>query len=276
MTSPPQPLDLDAYRRDGFLVCRWPLFPAEMIDAVDAIGSEYVRQAQEGKRAADLNVPHFDDPRLFEFLMDPRVIDLVDPIVGPDIALWTSQFFCKSAGVGRPYGWHADASYWEGFVEPIRVASLWMALDDVDRTNGCLRVVRGSHLRRDYRYLPRRAEDDAFFPRVVDPAQIDPGKVVDIEIRRGEFVLFDAYLVHGSGPNPSERRRMAFTLRYMPTTCRVHPFGRRGVSALARRILQPIAGALRGRPLYEHRIYLARGEDRAGNRYCDWRGPNGT
>lgn len=263
-------LDLEAYRRDGYVIGRFPLFPEPMLASLEAIAEEYRQEIAAGRRAADLNVPHFGDPRLFDWLMSAPALDLVEPILGPDIALWTSQFFLKQARGGRAIPWHSDGRYWEGYIDPVDVASFWIALDATDEGNGCLRVVRGSHRRRDYPYVPRDGEDNAFFPFGVDPSHIDPQEVVSVELARGEFVLFDAWLLHGSEANRSDRPRRGFTMRYMPATSRFYPQGRRGAAGLAKRLLSPLVGTLRGRPVYSHRIFLARGEDRAGNRYTPW------
>ncbi len=270
MTGAFPSLDLEAYRRDGYLVCRRPLFPDPALRALEEIAEAYRGGAGAGLRASALNVPHFADPRLFAWLMSGEVLDLVEPILGPDLALWTSQFFLKEPRSGRAIGWHSDARYWEGYLDPIEVASLWLAIDATDAGNACLRVVRGSHRRRDFRYVARAPDDNPFFPAAVAPEQVDPGEIVDIELARGEFVLFDAWLVHGSRANRSDRPRRAFTMRYLPTTSRFHPTGRSGLAGLAKGLLAPIVGALRGRPVYTHRIYLARGADRAGNRYSPW------
>ncbi|MGE0356068.1 MAG: phytanoyl-CoA dioxygenase family protein [Burkholderiales bacterium] len=267
MTRALSATELEAYRRDGFLVCRFPLFDAAALASLDAIAQEYQRDVAAGRRPADLNVPHFGDPRLFDWLMAPAALDIVEPVLGPDIALWTSQFFLKAPREGRAIGWHADGRYWQGYLDPVEVASIWLALDAADAGNGALRVVRGSHRRRDFRYVPRDGEDNPFFPVAVAAEEIDPADLVTIELARGEFVLFDAWLVHGSEANRSERARRGFTLRYMPTTSRFHPLGRSGAAGFAKRVLAPVVGRLRGRPVYEHRIYLARGADRAGNRY---------
>jgi ectoine hydroxylase-related dioxygenase (phytanoyl-CoA dioxygenase family) len=40
-------------------------------------------------------------------------------------------------------------------------------------------------------------------------------------MRRGDLSLHDSYLIHGSEPNRSDRRRAALTIRYVPTTTRI-------------------------------------------------------
>lgn len=272
MTNLSRAIDLEAYRRDGFVVCHFPLFEPDRLDALASLADEYRHDVAQGRRAADLNVPHFDDARLFDWLMADSVLDLVEPIIGPDIALWTSQFFCKAPGTGQAIGWHTDGHYWSRHLDPVDVVSVWLALDAADAGNGGLAVVPGSHRRRDFRYSPRAKDDNPFFPVAVRAEDVDPAEVVTIELARGEFVVFDAWLLHGSKANHSGRRRCGFTLRYMPTSNRFHAQGRRGASAWARRQLTPILKLLRGRAPYTHRIYLARGVDHAGNRYDDWSG----
>ena len=263
-------IDLDAYRRDGFLVGRFPLFEPARLAALDSIAEQYRQEVADGRRQADLNVPHFSDPRLFEWLMSAQVLDLVEPLLGPDIALWTSQFFCKAPGTGQAIGWHADGHYWQGYLDPLEVVSLWLALDPTDGGNGGMRVVRGSHRRRDLRYVARGGDDNPFFPIAVAADQVDPRDVVTIELARGEFLMFDAWLVHGSEANRSQRPRRGFSMRYMPATSRFYAAGRSGVAGLAKQWLAPVIGALRGRPVYRHQIYLARGSGRDDTAYSPW------
>jgi len=47
-----------------------------------------------------MDVPHFVDTKLFEWLFSDEVLDLVEPIIGPDIALFSSHFICKPKGMG--------------------------------------------------------------------------------------------------------------------------------------------------------------------------------
>jgi hypothetical protein len=99
---------------------------------------------------------------------------------------------------------------------------------------------------------------------------VDPRDVLTIELARGEFVLFDAWLVHGSEANRSARARRGFTMRYMPANSRFYTAGRSGAAGLAKAWLAPLIGALRGRPVYRHQIYLARGQGRDDTAYSPW------
>ena len=53
------------------------------------------------------------------------------------------HFFAKPAGNGKPTPWHQDGEYWP--ISPLATCSVWIAVDDANRENGCLRVIKGPH-----------------------------------------------------------------------------------------------------------------------------------
>jgi hypothetical protein len=266
----PGDADIAAYERDGFLVVRQPLFAPEKLARLEGVLRDWLEWSAAGRVPSDLNVPHSTDGRLFEFLADERLLDIIERLVGPDIAIWTSQFFCKAPRTGQAISWHADGHYWTRFLQPIDVVSIWLALDDVTAANGCLRVVRGSHRAGTFHYAKRGEHENPFFPRGVPEDTIDASQIVDVELNRGEFVLFDAQLLHGSQPNESTRPRRGYTMRYMPTRCSFDPVDRQPLRRAARVIAGRVRRQLTGRDIFRHRIYLARGEDKGGNRYTPW------
>lgn len=190
-----------------------------------------------GERPEHMDVPHLTDPVLFSYLLDADVLDLVESLIGPDIALFSSHFICKPAGDGKPVPWHQDAHFWRDTISPAGDAiTVWLAIDPSTTENGCLRVIPGSHRAP----VSHQGNDDAFFNQ---ETSVDESLAVDVELERGACSVHSAMLVHGSPPNRSSLRRCGYTMRYMPTTVRF--------------LKQD-----------EHRIYLARGVDRAGNTYA--------
>ena len=74
---------------------------------------------------------------------DDRILDVVETVLVPDIALFASGYNAKPPYQGLPVLWHQDAAYWP--LEPMDVITVWLALDDSGPTNGCVRVIPGSH-----------------------------------------------------------------------------------------------------------------------------------
>jgi hypothetical protein len=75
------------------------------------------------------------------------VLDLVESVIGPDIALFSSHFICKPAGDGKSVPWHQDAHFWRDRIDPAEHAiTVWLAIDPSTRGDGRMRVIPGSHL----------------------------------------------------------------------------------------------------------------------------------
>ena len=215
--------EIETYRRDGLVV---PSF------RLDEARRERLAAAVERLVAANPDVPpeyligpHVPrpddlDPDLHrEFLdlcLDPEILDLVESAIGPDLILWSSGVFCKPPGVGRAVPWHQDGRYWP--LRPLATCSVWVAVDDSRPENGCLRYLPGSHAaRRLFRHEHARG-GDLVLNRQVPASELDPASARDAVLRAGQLSLHDVYLVHGSNPNRSGRRRAGYVMRYLPGT----------------------------------------------------------
>ena len=234
-------IDTERYRRDGYLEWRKPVFRAEQFARLSAMFEDLL----DRYGADDLDVIHAREPRLLEFLMADEVLDLVEPLVGPDIGIWSSHFISKEPRTGRVTPWHEDSAYWDGRLSTMDgIVTVWLAIDGADRANGSMGVYAGSHRRGGWSY-----EDvdigDRIFNVQIRPDQLADAKPFYFTLAPGECSLHDARIVHGADVNRSERRRAGYTMRYFPTTSKLLP--KNG----------------------EHPVWLARGRDRAGNQYVN-------
>jgi non-heme Fe2+,alpha-ketoglutarate-dependent halogenase len=175
----------------------------------------------------------------------PKLVALVTDILGPNVVGWGAHLFAKLPRDPMRVSFHQDAVYWP--IHPSQGVEVWLALDDVDSGNSCMRFVRGSHqlgalafetsneeeknvlnltvrgahLSRPVLLLlskPRHTarSHSAVLPLAVLPDAEHHGEVVDNVLHAGHISLHDPMLLHGSEPNASSRRRMGLTLRYAP------------------------------------------------------------
>ena len=122
--------DVAFYHKNGYSLLNQNLFSAEQFAKLNNIFEEILNN-RGNVRADELDVPHFKDNRLFEFLMADHVLDLVEKFIGPNIGLWSSHFICKEPKIGRRTPWHEDTSYWKGrFDRMDQIVTIWIALDD--------------------------------------------------------------------------------------------------------------------------------------------------
>jgi ectoine hydroxylase-related dioxygenase (phytanoyl-CoA dioxygenase family) len=183
---------------------------------------------------------------LFTWLLDDAVLDLVEPLLGPDIALFSSHFICKPAGDGKRVPWHEDSAYWGDMLVPMQVVTVWLAIDPADTENGCMRIIPGTHVNGYSRYEPVTQPEVNVFGTEIISSDRDASRAVDLVLPANHCSLHDGKLMHGSNKNASSRRRCGYTMRYMSTRSLLHP-----------------------RCAAVHKIYLARGRDHAGNTYGD-------
>ena len=188
------------------------------------------------RRGRELHVsPHLVSTRIDALAHDPRIIDRVEQVLGPDIVLWESDFARKAPGALGHIPWHSDAPYWN--LSTSEVVSVWLALTAVTVENAAMMVVPKTHLqpelaRLDYDGDPMQGYRDgvrtstgsnAFnYDTVLDP-DIDPDRdAVSVELAPGEFSIHHVDLLHGGGPNHSPHDRIGIVFRYMSsrTFCR--------------------------------------------------------
>lgn len=239
--------DVDYYRREGYFVYNHQVFPPDKFKRLKDHFEELLANLPAGKKPEDMDVPHFADPALFEWLFADEVLDLVEQFIGPNIVLWSSHFIAKPGGGGRAVPWHEDSYLWKGLLEPQEVITLWLAIDDADPENGSMRVIPRTH---DFGFSQYNDVDlkENIFPVQIQKQEFDEARAVDMRLKAGEAHFHHAKLIHGSNANNSNRRRCGYTMRYMSSAVK---FVGQDNSDL------------------KQNIYLARGKDLAGNRYAD-------
>ena len=150
---------------------------------------------------------------------DPRMLDLAEAVMGPNLILLFTHLFCKPAASSRAVPWHQDGPFWP--VTPLASCTVWLALDKVDEENGAMRVIPGSHLG-DYRSHHLTDDPNSTLNRKIDLTTVDESAARTIELLPGQVSLHDIGTIHGSAANTSTRRRAGLALRYMPATSCMH------------------------------------------------------
>jgi phytanoyl-CoA hydroxylase len=240
--------DLDAYRRDGFLVLPGFLPPhecdalqtriAEFVAAFDpepvrtvfstrdqghardvyfresggAIRFFFEEEATDQPVARALNkighALHDLDPVFDRVSRRPGFAELARVLGFERPLLLQSMYLFKQPRIGGEVGWHQDATYL--FTQPITVTGFWIALDDADRDNGCLMALAGGH------HGPLRQRFRRSGPTLVaetlDRTPWPNSEPVAIEAPRGTLVVLHGLLPHASAPNRSDRPRHAYAL----------------------------------------------------------------
>ena len=141
----------------------------------------------------------------------------VCPAVRDEYSNWGWQaFFSVPPGAAESTPPHQDNYYYRW--EPSDTLSLWVALDAVDGSNGCVRYVRGSHLKGLRRHS--LSEHQAFSQTVADYGPDDRMAETSFDLEPGDLVAHHGQTIHRSFPNVSGRRRWAFAMFFRSTRCK--------------------------------------------------------
>ncbi len=160
---------------------------------------------------------HLKSGMVHDIINEPRIVAHISDLLGEDVVGWGAHFFCKLPGDGKIVNWHQDASFWP--LSPSKTVTAWLAIDDADTGNACMRFVAGSHHFGHLTYhLSEETENNVLNQTVKDIGMY--GTEVDIELKAGEISLHSDLLLHGSGLNTSDRRRCGLTLRFCAASVR--------------------------------------------------------
>lgn len=215
--------EIGRYRETGIVVPHYRL-PAERVARLRATLDRLIAD-NPGVRPERLVSVHIEGKNaegvrgsrdFLDLAHDPTILDLVEQAIGPDIILWGCQIFCKPGGDGMEVPWHQDGHYWP--IRPLATCTVWIALDESVIENGCLRVIPGSHRTKALYDHMREDRTDVVLTARVQDGQFDEATALDIQLQPGEMSLHDVYLIHGSNPNRSPKRRAGVAIRYMPAT----------------------------------------------------------
>jgi ectoine hydroxylase-related dioxygenase (phytanoyl-CoA dioxygenase family) len=209
-----------SYRENGYLLVEQAVEPAlldelrrvtaALIDASRAVTvSDEIYDLDEGHSAARprltrIKLPHKRHPIYAEALRSPRIVGVLQHLLGPDVLLQTSKLNTKAPGGGAAVEWHQDWAFYPHTNDDL--LALGLMLDDVDAANGPLMVIPGSHKGPVLSHHNR----DGVFCGAIDPDDplFEQHRAVTLTGRAGDMTVHHARTLHGSAPNRSDRPRM--------------------------------------------------------------------
>ena len=206
-----------AFNRDGY-VKGIRIFSPEEMDGIRAGFDELLaRTLAAGGNSYSISTAHLRYGRVYDLLTHPRIVACIKDLLGEDVIGWGSHFFCKMPGDGKRVSWHQDASYWP--LTPSKAVTAWLAIDDADAGNACMRFIPGSHVLGHLTYTLSEDDEANVLNQTVTGAEA-LGEPVLVELMAGEISIHSDLLLHGSEANQSTRRRCGLTLRYCPADVR--------------------------------------------------------
>jgi hypothetical protein len=207
------------FNRDGYIKGIRIFNDAEIAEIRAYFDQLLAKTLAAGGDSYSISTAHAKHGRVYDLLTDRRIVACVKDLLGENVIAWGSHFFCKMPHDGKAVAWHQDASYWP--LSPSKAVTVWLAIDDADVENACMRFVAGSHHFGHLTYRPSdSSEHNVLNQTIENPLQY--GTEVCDELKAGEVSLHSDLLLHGSEANNSDRRRCGLTLRYCAAEVRAH------------------------------------------------------
>lgn len=216
--------DVARYGEQGYLFPIQVFSPAEVtefrarFDEYYAYYQERLDTLPKNKHSLVYGHTHTFLKWVFQMISHPKVLDAVESLLGPDLAVRDTAWFVKMPGDKKYISWHQDATYW-GLHPPITTTA-WIALSESTAENGCMRVMPGSHKTPILPHTETYAPDNALSRGQEIAVEVNEKDAVDIVLQPGQMSLHDVAIVHGSNANSSQRPRIGIAVRYMPTRVR--------------------------------------------------------
>ena len=175
-------------------------------------GSYQADHSADGKMAPrKIDHPYNKSEKFRAFVMNPRLVALLRELMGVDPLLCTDQIFMKPPRFGSAKPYHQDNAYF--LCEPAdHVITAWIALDDVDEENGCLRYIDGSHKGEILPHDPVPGEPHNKAPA---PHLIDLKRESLAIVRKGGVVFHHSKTLHTSHRNESDRWRRGYATHWV-------------------------------------------------------------
>ena len=211
----------EVWKHQGYLT-DVPIFSSREIQKYRELFDEM--EKNEGQETAETGFHnrHFESEFIWRLSTSPIILSHVQSLIGSNVLLLGTHFFCKypSDLRGEKFiAWHQDVTYWG--LEPPLAITAWLAIDDVDRENGCMRVIPKSHKQGILQHGKSDIKGNLLsINQEVSPNSFSGQQPVDLTLKAGQMSIHHGLLIHGSNPNASNRRRCGLAIRFIPSKVR--------------------------------------------------------
>jgi len=231
---------LKQYREEGYAIVRGLFTPAEVAAVAASFdrhwrtgmahrasfrhGNLFYRQGKDpmlGKILRLVQWPAYVDATLEGVRRDPRWLDLLGPLIGPDIKQIINQLHWKPPGAtAADFAFHQDVRFRRPRTAYRNLLDAYvqtgLAVDPHTRENGAMRLLPGSHRLGEIELAGAGPVlDQAMADERLARVGLDPAHLVDVALEPGDVALWNLYTIHGSGPNRTRADRRFYLNGYV-------------------------------------------------------------
>ena len=212
---------VERYRHDGYLFPFPALSPDELAECnaglaryEDWLGKPVNEADRRWRSASYVMLPWVD-----RLTRHPRILDVVEDVIGPDILVYTATFFIKEAQSPTFAAWHQDATYFG--LDPHEHVTAWVALSEASAEAGCMEVVSSQGAPRQLHHAALGLANSINGGGQAIVERFFEGGGAMMALAAGQFSLHHTLCPHRSAPNQAGHRRVGVGISYIPAHCRL-------------------------------------------------------
>ena len=200
---------LNNYKKKGYISPVNALSSSEAKEIRDEI--EKIEKKWPGAlEGLNRNYIHLLSPIFNKVCLNKNILDAVESIIGQNILICGTTLFIKNPNEKGFVSFHQDAKYIG--LEPHNWVTVWLAVTDANEKNGCMRMLSGSH-KEDLKHHEQKFDENNLLTRGQTIKDISLDKTDAIILEAGQISLHHPKIVHGSGLNYSNDRRIGFVIQ---------------------------------------------------------------
>ena len=178
----------------------------EIRDEIETIEKKFPGELEKAGRYN----AHLISPLLDEVTHNSKILDAVQSLIGKDILVCGTTLFIKNPKEKGFVSYHQDAKYIG--LEPYNWVTAWVAITDSNEQNGCMRMWSGSHKEKIKDHKDTYDQNN-LLTRGQTVQNVPIEKITPNILKAGQLSLHHPMIVHGSGPNKSNQRRIGFVIQ---------------------------------------------------------------
>ena len=156
------------------------------------------------------NYIHLISPVFDKICHHNKVLDAVESVIGKNILVCGTTLFVKNPEEKGFVSFHQDAKYIG--LEPYNWVTAWVAVTDANEENGCMLMWPGSH-KENLKYHNQKFNENNLLTRGQTVENVPMDKTKPVVLKAGQMSLHHPAVVHGSGLNKSNDRRIGFVIQ---------------------------------------------------------------
>jgi ectoine hydroxylase-related dioxygenase (phytanoyl-CoA dioxygenase family) len=203
------PVQRKQYEEEGYVA------PIDVLSKEEAIEAREEIELIEKKWPNELeglgrNYVHLISPVFDKICNNTKILDAVESLIGKNILICGTTLFVKNANEKGFVSFHQDAKYIG--LEPHNWVTAWVAITDANEENGCMRMWFGSH-KNDLQYHNQKFDENNLLTRGQTVENVPMNETKPVILKAGQMSLHHPAVVHGSGLNKSDDRRIGFVIQ---------------------------------------------------------------